>query len=86
MDRKLQYKILVGASALCWAVWLSRNDMVFNNTKVASSMQVIYKGAYWIHFWAMLQKKEEQPQIAWGVVCLDLDHGSFCQQGLVNDG
>jgi hypothetical protein len=29
INRKLMYKILVGASALYWVIWLSRNDMVF---------------------------------------------------------
>jgi hypothetical protein len=32
ITKKLMYKIMVGASALCWAIWLSRNDMIFNNT------------------------------------------------------
>jgi hypothetical protein len=31
INKKLMYKILVGALALCWAIWLRRNDMVFNN-------------------------------------------------------
>jgi hypothetical protein len=29
INKKLMYKILVGASALCWEIWLSINDMVF---------------------------------------------------------
>jgi hypothetical protein len=41
INKRLMYKIMVGASALCWAIWLSRNDMVFNNTRVVTSMQVI---------------------------------------------
>jgi hypothetical protein len=50
------YKILVGESALCCAIWLSRNDMIFNNTRVVSLMQVIFRGTYWICFWTLLQK------------------------------
>jgi hypothetical protein len=42
IKKKLMYKIMVGASALCWAIWLSRNEMVFNNTRVVTPMQVIF--------------------------------------------
>jgi hypothetical protein len=30
---KLQNQILLGAVALCWALWLNRNDVVFNKDK-----------------------------------------------------
>jgi hypothetical protein len=42
INKKIMYKILVGASALCWAIWLSRNDIAFNNTRVVTPMQVIF--------------------------------------------
>jgi hypothetical protein len=56
INKKSMYKILVGESALCCAIWLSRNDMIFNNTRVVSLMQVIFRGTYWICFWTLLQK------------------------------
>jgi hypothetical protein len=42
INKKLMYKILVGASAFCWAIWLTRNDMFFYNTRVVTPMQVIF--------------------------------------------
>jgi hypothetical protein len=54
INKNLLYKILVGASALCWAIWLSRNDVVFNNTRVVTPMQVIFQGTHWICCWALL--------------------------------
>ena len=30
IDIKTKKLILVGASAICWALWLSKNDMVFD--------------------------------------------------------
>jgi hypothetical protein len=33
IPRKFMNRILLGAAALCWAIWLNRNDMVFNNVK-----------------------------------------------------
>jgi hypothetical protein len=36
--------ILVGAGALCWALWTSRNDIVFDNSLIKTYMQVLYRG------------------------------------------
>jgi hypothetical protein len=48
VDKKLRYKILVGSCTLCWAMWLSRNDVVFDNVRVFNPMQVIFCRTYWI--------------------------------------
>jgi hypothetical protein len=45
INRKLKYKIIVGASDLCWAIWLSRNDIVFNKTVAPSYLQAIFRGS-----------------------------------------
>jgi hypothetical protein len=37
---------LVGAAALCWALWISRNDLVFDNSPMKTYMQVLYHGTY----------------------------------------
>ena len=65
LNKKLMYKILVGASAVCWAIWLSRNDMVFNNSRVVTPLQVIFRGTYWIRYWALLQENE-RPHVTLG--------------------
>jgi RsiW-degrading membrane proteinase PrsW (M82 family) len=51
--------IWVGVAALCWAIWRCRNDVIFNKLKTNSVMQVIFRGAYWMRFWAQLQREEE---------------------------
>ncbi len=38
VDKKKSKLILVGASAICWALWLSRNDMVFEISPSISYM------------------------------------------------
>jgi hypothetical protein len=30
INMKLKAKIIVGASAMCWAIWLTRNNIVFD--------------------------------------------------------
>jgi len=59
INRKLKSQIIVGASALCWTVWLTRNDIVFNKIVAPSYLQAIFRGPYWTRFWSLLQKEEE---------------------------
>jgi hypothetical protein len=35
------------------------NDIVFKKTEFNSILQVIFRGAYWLRFWAQLQHKEQ---------------------------
>jgi hypothetical protein len=58
INRKTKSQILVGASAVCWAVWLTRNDIVFDKAIAPSYLQVIFRGAYWIRSWSLLQKDD----------------------------
>jgi hypothetical protein len=71
INRKLMYKTLVGASTLYWAIWLSWNDMVFNNTRVVTPMNVIFHWTHWICFRALLQKEDERPHIIRGCRVLE---------------
>ena len=61
LSLKLRNQILLGAAALCWSIWLNRNDMVFNKAKPNTSMQLIFRTMYWIRHWSMLHKAEERP-------------------------
>jgi hypothetical protein len=47
VNPRLKYRVFVGIAALCWAVWLSRNDVVFNGSNAYSFLQVIFRGTYW---------------------------------------
>jgi hypothetical protein len=44
---------------MVWALWLSRNDVVFDRDNLKTYMQVIYRGTYWCYFWALLQRHED---------------------------
>jgi hypothetical protein len=48
VEKKLRYKILVGSCTLCWAMWLSQNDVVFDKVRVSNPMQMIFCGTHWI--------------------------------------
>jgi len=57
-DNNERRVILVGAAALCWAIWKCRNDIIFNKTKYSSFMQAVFRGTYWLRLWAQLQHKD----------------------------
>jgi hypothetical protein len=59
VSKKIKKLILVGASAICWALWLSRNDMVFDKTPSKSYLQVLFRATYWLRGWAQLQRHDE---------------------------
>ena len=71
-DTKMRAKIIVGAAAIYWAIWLSRNDMVFDKCPMKTYMQVIYGGTFWCRFWAQLQRREEDVS-GMKVACLSLE-------------
>lgn len=50
IDSKIKEHIMVGASTICWALWLSRNGMVFDNSIMKSYMQVLFNTTYWLRF------------------------------------
>jgi hypothetical protein len=58
--------VLIGIAAFCWALWLSRNDMVFQKSKSKSFLQVVFRGTYWIRSWSILSKEEGQEKLKIG--------------------
>jgi hypothetical protein len=66
INRKLKAKIFVGASAMCWMIWLTRNNIVFNKAAAPSYLQVIFRGTYWTRYWSLLQKEEDRQMIMMG--------------------
>jgi len=57
---KLRKQILVGVVALCWALWLCRNDAVFCRKFPNSYLQIIFRATYWARTWSLLSKEEEK--------------------------
>jgi hypothetical protein len=50
--------VTVGVAAFCWALWLSRNDVVFQKSKSKSILQVMFRGTFWIRSWSILSREE----------------------------
>jgi hypothetical protein len=61
LNRKLKSQILVGASAICWALWLTRNDVALDKALAPSYLQVMLKGTYWTRYWTLLHKEGGSP-------------------------
>jgi hypothetical protein len=52
--------IRVGVCAVLWALWNTRNDVVFNKPKKHTCMQVIPMTTHWIRLWSYLQPEEKR--------------------------
>ncbi|WVZ95944.1 hypothetical protein U9M48_041644 [Paspalum notatum var. saurae] len=59
---KKESLLLFGATGLFWALWLSRNEVVFDKCTPKSFLQVLFRGTYWLRLWAKLQRSEESKQ------------------------
>jgi hypothetical protein len=49
--------VLIVLAAICWALWISRNDLVFQKSQFKSILQVIFRGMFWIRSWSVLSKE-----------------------------
>jgi hypothetical protein len=58
----MKRQLLIGTSAFCWAIWLSRNDVMFDKTPIKSFMQILYREMYWLHFWSQLQSDDQDKE------------------------
>jgi hypothetical protein len=54
VDNHLAKHIRIGICALFWAIWNTRNDLIFNGTQFTNFLQVIYKATTWIRMWSSL--------------------------------
>jgi hypothetical protein len=54
--------LLLVVSAMCWAIWLSSNDVVFDNAPLKTPMQVVFRTTHWLRFWTQLQRKEDDQE------------------------
>jgi len=57
-NKRIKNLIWVGVAAIYWTIWRCRNDVIFNQMKSNSIMQIIFRGAYWLRTWAPLQHDE----------------------------
>jgi hypothetical protein len=63
---------LLGVVAVCWAIWLSRNDVVFQRSIPNLWLQVIFRGAFWIRSWSILTKEEKKSSLLLGSRSLEM--------------
>jgi hypothetical protein len=59
-------KIRIGVSALCWAIWRTRNDFIFNNQYGTNFLQVIRRAAHSIQQWVLLLPLDQREAMVIG--------------------
>lgn len=65
-NKTLETVFLLGATVLCWDLWISRNNLVFKGKLSYSSLQVIFSASHWLSSWVILQREEVQPLVVVG--------------------
>jgi hypothetical protein len=55
LGEKLRRQALAGALAFCWAIWLSRNDVVFDKSTIKFLLRILYRGTHWLRSWAQME-------------------------------
>jgi len=58
-NKKYNSLLLSAASALCWAIWITRNEVVFDKCRPKSFFQVLFRGTHWLRQWARLQRHDD---------------------------
>jgi len=52
--------LLSAAAALCWAIWITRNEVVFVKCRPKTILQVLFRGTHWLCQWAKFQRHEDR--------------------------
>jgi hypothetical protein len=55
-NKKENALLLTVASTLCWTVWITRNEVIFDKYRPKSFLQVLFRGTHWLRQWAKLQR------------------------------
>jgi hypothetical protein len=86
VDVNTKNLIITGVSAMCWAIWISRNDLVFNKAQMFTYLQVLFRGTHWLRHWPQLQRNDDSADLL-RRACRHLEtmadgHALFCLSGL----
>ena len=60
VEPKSATHIRVGACALLWSLWNSRNDVTFNRQTITNFLQVIFRASTWIRTWSLLSRADHR--------------------------
>jgi hypothetical protein len=56
---KHNHLVLISVVVLCWAIWLTINDIAFNMWTPNTFLQVLFRGTQWLKSWALLQRLDD---------------------------
>jgi hypothetical protein len=51
--------ILTATSALCWTIWITRNEVVFDKCRLKTFFAGALQGIHWLRQWARLQRRDD---------------------------
>ena len=45
---KINTLLLIAVAALIWAIWLTRNEVIFEKARPKTFLQVLFRGTHWL--------------------------------------
>jgi hypothetical protein len=45
-DLRTKCLVIIGVSVFCWAIWISKNDLIFNNVTSFTYLRVLFRGTH----------------------------------------
>jgi hypothetical protein len=70
-NKKYNTLLLMAAAALFWAIWITKNEIVFDKCKPKSFFQVLFQGTHWLCQWANLQRHDLKDQMIYAAQHLE---------------
>jgi hypothetical protein len=67
-----RHLVMCGASAVCWVLWKTRNDVCFNRVTGSDPANMVYRLCNVLNSWALLQKNQDQGRVDEGVLELKM--------------
>lgn len=59
-----------GLSAICWAIWKTRNAVCFEKKQIKPPTEVVCLASFFISYWAGLQKQDDKQDMEAGAEAL----------------
>jgi hypothetical protein len=59
VDLNTKNLIIIVVSPLCWTIYISKNDLVFNKAQTFNYLQVLFRETHWLRLKAQLQRSED---------------------------
>ena len=77
---------MVGISAICWAIWRTRNKVTFEDHKMRTPCEIIFLASSFLMYWAGLHKDADMKTLQMGAAKMKEVAKNLVRMQLPRDG